>query len=84
LHIAVWSIFTVAVCILTWLEMGFFWATVGMVSVVGIHNARSSRDRYAGNFKFGMKVALNKRSKKIMLNNQWLPWLPCHHNYQKV
>jgi len=31
---------------------------------------------YARNFKFGMKVAPNKKSKKIMLNNQWLSWLP--------
>jgi hypothetical protein len=31
---------------------------------------------YAKNLKFGMEVALNKTTKKIMLNKQWLLWLP--------
>jgi len=31
---------------------------------------------YARNLKFGMVVAAKKRCKKIMLNKQWLLWLP--------
>jgi len=35
-----------------------------------------SRMGYARNLKFSMVVATNNRSKKIMLNKQWLLWLP--------
>ena len=37
------------------------------------HNSKLA---YAKNFKFGMEVASHNRSKKIMLNKQWLSWLP--------
>jgi len=30
---------------------------------------------YAKNFKFGMEETSHNRSKKIILNKQWLPWL---------